>query len=186
MPPAEPFDDPFAPLTEDQIWDLGFIVSMRMLEEGDAPVSDEKAQELQETEVRLRDAGIDIDHLLSQRERVIAARQARSEAVVQTLDAQQIRMPGYLLPLDFEGTLVKEFLLVPYVGACIHTPPPPPNQIVYVRTDEGYQSEGLFAPVWVAGTMSVERQTREIFLVDGATDVAVGYSVQAEVITPYE
>ena len=51
-------------------------------------------------------------------------------------------MPGYLLPLEFSGKLVSEFLLVPWVGACIHTPPPPPNQIVHVKTDKPIELAG--------------------------------------------
>ena len=43
------------------------------------------------------------------------------------------------MPLDFESTTVKEFLLVPFVGACIHVPPPPANQIIYVKSDKGFE-----------------------------------------------
>jgi hypothetical protein len=49
------------------------------------------------------------------------------------LDGVAIRLPGYLVPLDESGNGIKEFLLVPYFGACIHTPPPPANQIVLVQ-----------------------------------------------------
>ena len=65
-------------------------------------------------------------------------------AVVEELDATTIRMAGYLLPLDYSGRRVTEFLLVPWVGACIHTPPPAPNQVVYVVYPEGFEAEGLF------------------------------------------
>jgi hypothetical protein len=54
-------------------------------------------------------------------------------AIVEDLNGRIVRMPGYLLPLDVIGAKVTEFLLVPYIGACIHVPPPPPNQIVYVK-----------------------------------------------------
>ena len=53
------------------------------------------------------------------------------------LDGKTIRIPGYVLPLEFSGSKVTEFLLVPWVGACIHTPPPEPNQIVYVKARQG-------------------------------------------------
>ncbi len=71
--------------------------------------------------------------------------------VVTAYNDKTIRMPGYLLPLDFGSEGSKQFLLVPYVGACIHVPPPPPNQIVLVTTEKPYQSQGLFEPVWVTG-----------------------------------
>ena len=65
---------------------------------------------------------------------------------------------GYVVPLDFEATNVKEFLLVPFVGACIHVPPPPPNQIIYVKTAQGFDVEGSFDPVYVTGTLKVASQ----------------------------
>ena len=67
------------------------------------------------------------------------------------LNGQQVRMPGYVLPLEFSGTKITEFLLVPWVGACIHTSPPPPNQIVNVKFDGGIEIKGQFAPMWVTG-----------------------------------
>ena len=74
-------------------------------------------------------------------------------AVVAELDGKRVHIGGYVVPLDFEATRVKEFLLVPFVGACIHVPPPPANQIVYVKVGEGLRREGTFDPVWVTGTM---------------------------------
>ncbi|MEM8577948.1 MAG: DUF3299 domain-containing protein [Pseudomonadota bacterium] len=69
------------------------------------------------------------------------------------LDGAFIRMPGYIIPMAFDGTGVSEFLLVPYVGACIHTPPPPPNQLVYVEVDDPWPSNQLWDAVWVTGEM---------------------------------
>ena len=53
--------------------------------------------------------------------------------IVKTQLNKKIRIPGYAVPLDAERSEKREFLLVPYFGACIHTPPPPANQIVLVR-----------------------------------------------------
>src|SRR6187549_1707175 len=52
---------------------------------------------------------------------------------LKALDGKSVRIPGYMVPLEDDSEIVSEFLLVPYVGACIHTPPPPPNQIVQVK-----------------------------------------------------
>lgn len=86
-----------------------------------------------------------------------AIRQTGSTATVNELDGVKISMPGYMLPLDYtEKGMVTAFLLVPYYGACIHVPPPPPNQIVYVDTQgEAVKSRGLWDPVTVTGTMTV-------------------------------
>lgn len=75
--------------------------------------------------------------------------------VVQSLDGKRVHIGGYVVPLDFEATRVKEFLLVPFVGACIHVPPPPANQIVYVQAEQGFDIKGTFDPVWVTGTLKV-------------------------------
>ena len=60
----------------------------------------------------------------------------------QSLDGKRVHIGGYVVPLDFEATTVKEFLLVPFVGACIHVPPPPANQIVYVKVEQGLRRAG--------------------------------------------
>ncbi|MGE0765511.1 MAG: DUF3299 domain-containing protein [Hyphomicrobiaceae bacterium] len=73
--------------------------------------------------------------------------------VVEALDGQRIKIGGYVVPLDFDATKVKEFLLVPFVGACIHVPPPPANQIVYVKSEAGFEVKGSFEPVWVTGKL---------------------------------
>lgn len=79
------------------------------------------------------------------------------------LIGETIRMPGFILPLDFqEGGEIGEFLLVPYFGACVHTPPPPPNQIVYVTLQEPIVVERMWDPVWVTGVLSADRHMNEL------------------------
>ena len=58
--------------------------------------------------------------------------------------ARRVRLPGFMVPTDSEGTETSEFLLVPYFGTCIHVPPPPSNPIVYVKTGAGYPMKELF------------------------------------------
>ncbi len=79
-------------------------------------------------------------------------------AIVPELDGKRVHIGGYVVPLDFEATTVKEFLLVPFVGACIHVPPPPPNQIIYVKAAKGFDVAGSFDPVYVTGTLKVASQ----------------------------
>ncbi|MBT3069523.1 DUF3299 domain-containing protein [Rhodomicrobium sp. Az07] len=78
--------------------------------------------------------------------------------VVKELDGKRVKIGGYAVPLDFDATNVKEFLLVPFIGACIHVPPPPPNQIIYVKVENGFDVAGSFDPVWVTGRISVASQ----------------------------
>jgi hypothetical protein len=92
--------------------------------------------------------------------------------VVAEFNGKRVRIGGYVVPLDFEATTVKEFLLVPFVGACIHVPPPPANQIVYVKSEKGFQVAGQFEPVWVTGTLKTETAFT------GLADA--GYSIDAD------
>lgn len=111
--------------------------------------------------------------------------QAASSQVDPEMAGQRVRIPGYVLPLEFDGTKVSEFLLVPFVGACIHTPPPPPNQMVFVKSAEDFESEGLYSPVWVEGTLSTQGGTHDLSFVDGQAPVEAGYSMQRAKVEPY-
>ncbi len=93
------------------------------------------------------------------------------------LDGAYIKMPGFIIPIDITDAGVTSFVLVPYVGACIHTPPPPANQLVFVTTDTPWPSDDLWEAVWVTGTMSHEIQ---------ATEVAdTGYLLHADAMEIY-
>ena len=82
---------------------------------------------------------------------------------VEELNGAYIRMPGYVVPFDFKSdSKHSEFLFVPYMGACIHTPPPPPNQIVFVRADPAIKISDIWAPYWIEGTLSTEKTENEL------------------------
>jgi uncharacterized protein len=99
---------------------------------------------------------------------------AAPPAVVPELDNQRVRIGGYVVALDFDATKIKEFLLVPFVGACIHVPPPPPNQIIYVKAEAGFEVKGQFDPVYVTGTLKTARQFTGL--------AATGYTMDAETV----
>jgi hypothetical protein len=94
--------------------------------------------------------------------------------VVAEYNGKRVKIGGYVVPLDFEATTIKEFLLVPFVGACIHVPPPPANQIVYVKSEKGFEIAGQFDPVWVTGTMKTETAFT------GLADA--GYTIDADAV----
>lgn len=99
--------------------------------------------------------------------------------IVDDLDGLVARMPGYILPLDFaQQGEAREFLLLPYHGACVHYPPPPPNQIVFLRSNEPVQFTSLWDPVWVEGRMQVERVDTDL--------AASAYSMVVRSVEPYE
>lgn len=97
---------------------------------------------------------------------------------VDELNGEYVRIPGYVVPFDFSSKLRwKEFLFVPYMGACIHSPPPPPNQIVLVRADPPVRVKDIWAPYWIEGTLSTEKTENDL----GDT----AYSMRMSSIEPY-
>jgi len=174
-------EDPFAGLSDKEIDDIEWIIYLRMaLPEEITPQFEDFHDELQEALPRLKKKGIDVDE-------IIADRRFRNSALNTELDGRLVKLSGYLLPLDLSGSAVTDFLLVPYVGACIHVPPPPPNQIVYAvsATPVPYEIDKLFHAVTVTGRMKTKSLTRELFLVDGSSDIDVGYSMTADKIDKY-
>ena len=98
---------------------------------------------------------------------------------VAELDGASIRMPGYIVPLAFdERETYTEFLLVPYFGACLHSPPPPPNQIVYVTANPAVEIKSIYDPVWTEGVLSAETNENE------TGDAA--YTLTLSKLEPYE
>ncbi len=99
--------------------------------------------------------------------------------VVESLDGKRVKLPGFVVPIEGDGKTVSEFLLVPYYGACIHVPPPPANQTVYVKVPKGdAEIRQAFDTVWVTGTMSAKSFTSDL--------ATAGYQIEAEEVTPYE
>ena len=86
-----------------------------------------------------------------------------STRVVGELNGENIRMPGFLVPLEFDNSMnITQFFLVPYFGACIHLPPPPPNQMVLVEYPQGFAPDSLFEPYWVEGKLSTQVVENEV------------------------
>ncbi len=94
------------------------------------------------------------------------------------LNGKRIKIAGFVVPLDFDATEISEFMLVPYFGACIHTPPPPPNQIIYVKMSRKFRLKGLSRPVWVTGPLSTQIKKSDI--------ANTGYTMFAERIELYK
>ena len=181
-----PFDDPFEKLSEGQLHDLGTVARIRyLLESEKISVDGPDAQEQKAIVERLGEQGIDVDFLLTQRERVADERRKRAEAVDTSIDGQRVRIPGYMLPLKHSDEGVTEFLLVPWVGACIHTPPPPPNQMVHVAVPGGVEDKGRFAAIWIEGEIALQPGSYELFLVDGKREINVAYTMSTGVISEY-
>lgn len=98
------------------------------------------------------------------------------------LQDKPISLTGYALPVDREGDLVYEFMLLPLTGMCSHVPPPPPNQIVRVSLVKPFRMSKAYGPVSVTGTLRPGLEKTQLFILDGVTVIESGYSVgKAEV-----
>lgn len=102
-----------------------------------------------------------------------------STRTVDTWNGKDVRLPGFIVPLEFDDDMtITQFFLVPYFGACIHLPPPPPNQIVLVNYPDGMQMESLYTPFWISGELSIQIEE---------TDLGTSaYAIEMDSIEVYE
>ncbi len=102
-----------------------------------------------------------------------------SKNIKAEFNEKDIRIPGFIVPLEYnDKQVITEFFLVPYFGACIHVPPPPPNQIIHVKYPKGLTLDALYDPFWIEGQLKTE-------IVEN--DLAVSaYALSADTIKPYE
>ncbi|MCK6263099.1 DUF3299 domain-containing protein [Vibrio sp. ZSDE26] len=94
------------------------------------------------------------------------------------LNNSTVKIPGFVIPLEGDANKVTEFLLVPYFGACIHVPPPPPNQIIYVKFPEGAPVQQLWDVIYVTGTLKTETISHEL--------AETAYFLEGTAITEYD
>jgi hypothetical protein len=174
-------ENPFTGLTQDQKDLLYWVIYARAnLSVRGQQTDDSLRKEINKAILELKKDDIDIDKVMAKIDEI-------RTSIVEELDGQRVRIPGYFLPLETSFTKVTEFLLVPYFGACIHVPPPPPNQIVHVKVakDDGYESRELFEAVWVTGVISARSMVKDLFLSDGTAGINIGYAIQATKVEPY-
>ena len=110
---------------------------------------------------------IDWDVLIPEGEKLLPPPQVNHEdpmsvpqpvgGVNKKLDNQEVRIPGFVVPLEGDAKTITAFLLVPYFGACIHSPPPPSNQIIHVRPREAAKGVKSMDAVWISGTLKTLR-----------------------------
>ncbi len=106
------------------------------------------------------------------------AQVAPDAPLIESLDGNLVKIPGFVVPLEGDAEEITEFLLVPYFGACVHVPPPPSNQIVYVKFAKGVPIDNLYDAVWVTGTLSTTGWKGDI--------ASVGYSMSGISVTAFE
>ncbi|MFA0415725.1 DUF3299 domain-containing protein [Vibrio renipiscarius] len=107
-----------------------------------------------------------------------AMQQSTLGSVRQELNGSEVKIPGFVVPLEGDEEKITEFLLVPYFGACIHVPPPPPNQIIYVKFPKGAPIQQLWDVIYVVGTLKTETLNHEL--------AETGYIIEGTAIEEYD
>ena len=115
--------------------------------------------------------------ILPHDESSLAAQQPMSTGIRTDWNGQIVRLSGFIVPIDYKGTGVTAFILVPYVGACVHVPPPPANQLVFVTTGTPYESAGMFEAVTVTGMFGSASTSTQL--------AEIGYALSADEIRSY-
>lgn len=179
-------DNPLSKYTKAQLLALNDIASVRDRRARGEKISPIDEEDERAAAHRLKQQGLDVDLLLGRRAEFGALKRTRAQTLNPDLDGAFVSLPGYLLPLEYEDKQVTEFLLVPWVGACVHTPPPPPNQIVFVRAKSPFVFQGMFTPVQITGRISASRTTKALYIVDGASDITIGYAMDAAEVIRYQ
>ena len=105
------------------------------------------------------------------------------ETLSLNLQDKTVQLAGYALPVDRDGDLVYQFLLVPWTGACSHMPTPPPNQIVLVTPAHPYKMSEAYEAVAVTGALQPGMEKSQLFILDGVSVIQSGYTVRKAEVT---
>ncbi len=101
-----------------------------------------------------------------------------SQDIRPEFNGRHVRIPGFIVPLEFDDLqTITTFFLVPFFGACIHMPPPPPNQIIYAEYEPGMRLEALYDPFWINGTLTTNMVENDM--------ATAAYSLTVSAIEPY-
>ena len=175
-------EDPFWELDYDVLDKLAVIVDYQDAKELGEKMTEQQTKEHDKLKAELKKQKVDVDGLLAIRQQMIAQWEAQNESFNPLIVNKNIEIRGFVLPIEWQGKKLSEFLLVPFVGACIHKPTPPPNQIIYakLKTPMDFPNLSLFASVTVKGFLISKLQSPELTLVDGTQPVTTTYELNTE------
>lgn len=182
QPSVNALVDPYAHLSLEQTYDLATVARLQVwVDENQAEPDSLEQQEIVRLNNKLQAQNLDVPVLLSQVDQAQAYWERQSQSTNGQWTGESVQLSGYVLPLTWDDAdQITDFLLVPYVGACIHVPPPPSNQMVYVRPGQAMAATGLFTPVTVAGVLRAQPASYELFRVDGSRSVEVSYALKLD------
>ncbi len=177
-------DNPYYGLTADEARLVGVLVHTQTARTAGKVLSPRALQGENLAISALESVGIDgpakVADLAAFGEKLKASRTELNEGVLN----QSIEIPGFVLPLNFDGRTITEFVLVPFAGACVHTPPPPRNQMIVVNYPEGFSIDGLFEAVVISGQLTRGDGIRSVGFSDGVSSLDIGYQMEAVSVDP--
>lgn len=181
---AQTFEDPFKALSVRELNDLSTVVRLRKRLESDEVSGEARlrlAERLRLKESGLKEAGIDTDWLLSQRWTIAKKRKTAAWAVNEALDGQAVQLRGYLLIAGSVSERKVLSYLVPEFGMCSHTPPPPPNNLVRLKSPANTEyPEKPYAFVEITGTLHASPDSVLARVVDGQLSMASAWELRVE------
>ncbi|MEM7064857.1 MAG: DUF3299 domain-containing protein [Cyanobacteria bacterium P01_B01_bin.77] len=185
QPSATSLQNPYAHLSIDQTRDLATLAGLKTwVEENQPSPASLESREVLRLNQKLQAQDLDVEALLSQIDQAQAYWQQKSQSINSQWIGKTVELSGYILPLTWnQAEKVTDFLLVPYVGACIHVPSPPPNQIVYIQPEQALATPGMFTPVVVEGQLRSQPTIYEVFQVDGSRPIDVSYALTLNHLT---
>lgn len=184
VPPVDPLKSPYKTLPREMIRDFHLVWSI--YKRNVAGNSSDYQDRLANKSIKaLEAAGVDVRATINDMVEYIRLKKENESVLVEELNGKSVSIEGYLLPTEFSGDRIVEFMLVPSDGACVHTPVPPLNQLVYVKVPGGINNPGLFTPVRVGGRISTEARKHTMSFSDGQSEVEAGYSMNATQVERY-
>ncbi len=187
IPKIEPLKNPLREVDIELRLDIEYLASIRYwAKTGQISTVDTEYEHGVELEHKFKSNNIDFEPLVARYNSFLDEIERRNKTVVSNLDGRLVRIPGYALPLETSATALTEFLLVPSIGACIHTPVPPPNQMVFVKMNQPYRAKRLYDPVWITGRIKVENNKKAVVYSDGQSGVESSYTLMGVKIEPYK
>lgn len=178
LKPQLEFKDPFKDLNLSQLYKLKQLdIYYTREKDSEINLTTDEINRKKEIEGELKSQNVDYEYIFENKDKIIEMRKKQYTGLNTKLDNEFIELSGYLLPLNFNKEKANEFLLVPWVGACIHTPPPPKNQIIFIKSKEWINATTMFEPVLISGQLSVKEGKSNLFLVDGESQIETGYRI---------
>jgi hypothetical protein len=184
VPPVDQSKNPFNTLPMEMKHNFKIVWNIHKLNVA-GNMSENQERRANNSIAALEAAGVDVKAAVDNLIVFIRLKKENGSVLVEELNGKSVSIEGYLLPTEISGERVVEFLLVPSDGACVHTPVPPLNQLVYVKFPRGVDNPELFTPVRVGGRISTEARKHTMTFSDGQSDVEAGYSMLAAQVERY-